>query len=146
MLGNVIAACAVCVVPVSSESLTQDGVQGLLYACRLDVPAGQVELGDGNKTLDWVVYGGQGKESVGVGHEVGDSLKHAARFQDEGREGYTREFGAGSQLADDVCEDVSLLRRNDGFVLVVFMPIYAAAGAAHALAVTVSENHRAAVT
>jgi len=53
-----------------------------------------------------------------VCHEVCDSFEHAAWFQDEGWEGYAGQVGAGAQLADDVCEDVALFRRNDGFVLI----------------------------
>lgn len=84
LFGNVEAACSVRVVPVSGECLAKNRVQWFLDACWFDVPAGQVELGDGNKTLDRVVDGGQGKESVGVCHEIGDSFQHAAGLQDEG--------------------------------------------------------------
>lgn len=76
-------------------------------------------------------------------HEVCDSFEHAAWFEDEGGQGDAGQVGAGTQLADDVREDVALLGGDDGLVLVgVFLAIEAAAGAAQAVfAVPVPENH-----
>ena len=85
LLGDVVAACSIGVIPESGEGFPQDGIQGLFDACRLDVPARQVELGDGDETLDRVVDSGQGEEGVGVRHEVCDSLQHAAGLQNESR-------------------------------------------------------------
>jgi hypothetical protein len=127
LLGDVVAACAIGVVPEAGKGFPQDGIQGLFDACGLDVPAGQVELGDGDETLDRVVDSGKGQEGVGVCHEIRDSFEHAAGFQNEGREGDTRELGAWSQLADDVGKDVALLGGHDGLVLVGDVAVHAAA-------------------
>lgn len=82
------------------------------------MPAGQVELGDCDESLDGGVYGGHGEEGLGVGHEVRYALEHGSRFEDECGKGDAGEVGARSQLGDDVREDVALLRRHHGLVFV----------------------------
>ena len=82
------------------------------------MPAAQIELGDGDKAGHGIVDGGHGEEGLGVGHEVGDALEHAPRFEDEGGQGDAGEVGAGVELLDDVLEDIALLARHHRLILV----------------------------
>lgn len=52
-------------------------------------------------------------------HEIGDALQHAAWFENEGRQRDSREVGAGTELRDDVGEDISLLRGHDSLVAAI---------------------------
>ncbi|KAI6876675.1 hypothetical protein KC338_g299 [Hortaea werneckii] len=65
------------------KCLAQDRVQGLLHTRRLDVPAAQVELGDGDEALNGVV-------------------NHTSRLEDEGGKGHAAEVGSRAELRDDV--------------------------------------------
>jgi hypothetical protein len=78
LFGDVVATSSVWIVPIASESLAEDRVQGLLNTAELtsvkmleaqdewsvrwfDVPATQVEFDDSNKTLQRVFDGRHGQ-------------------------------------------------------------------------------------
>lgn len=73
------------------------------------MPTTEVELDYGYKALDGVVYGWNLKEHFGVTHEVRDALEHTAGFENEGGKNDTTQVGPGSQLGDNMGEDIALI-------------------------------------
>jgi hypothetical protein len=88
LLRNIVTLGAIWIVPVSREDLSENWIERLLYAptrssagaCgreehtrdirRFDVPAAQVKLGHGYKSLHGVFNLGDGEHSLGVCHEA----------------------------------------------------------------------------
>lgn len=93
LFGNIISALVVVKVPVASEDLAKDGIQGFLDAStcepsvrkhdleisgtrpagdqrRTDMPTTQVELDYGDESIDGVIYGRDMQEHFGVAHEA----------------------------------------------------------------------------
>jgi hypothetical protein len=78
LFGDIVSTSIVWIVPIASESLAEDGIQGLLHTADptsvnmleaqgewsvrwFDVPATQVEFDDRNKTLQRVSDGRHGQ-------------------------------------------------------------------------------------
>ena len=109
LLRNVVASGAVRKVPVAGVYFAQDRIEGLLDSGGSNMPATQVELDYPEEAFNRVVDSGYGEKHLGVAHEVGDALQHAARLKDKGGQHYPAQVGARSELRDNMRQNIALV-------------------------------------
>lgn len=94
-------------------------MEAYVWLCvrRFDVPTAEVELCNGYESLYWVFDFSNGEHGLRMGHEAAssvstldhskgpilantlcDTLQHRSRLEDEGRQRYSAQVGAWSQL------------------------------------------------
>lgn len=130
LLGDVVAFGTIRVIPVAREDFAEDWIEWLLdspanrsglglvstdgHLRWLDVPSTEIEFGDCDKSLDWVVDCRRIQQQIRMCHEaipwsahllhcllvecaiLGDSFQHRARLEDKGGQGDSAQVGSWS--------------------------------------------------
>lgn len=73
------------------------------------MPATQVELDYAEEAFNRVVDSGNREKHLGVTHEVGNALQHAARLEDKGGQHDPTQVGARSELRDNMRQNIALV-------------------------------------